>query len=40
MRNGTDQLIIGWFTQYTDTEDNMFGIIEMDEKAQESIPIL
>jgi predicted enzyme related to lactoylglutathione lyase len=25
---------IGWFAQCTDTEGNMFGIIEMDEKAQ------
>lgn len=25
---------IGWFAQCTDTEGNMFGIIEMDEKVQ------
>ena len=27
-------LRIGWFTQCTDTEGNVFGIIEMDEKAK------
>ena len=25
---------VGWFAQCTDTEGNMFGIIEMDEKAE------
>ena len=24
----------GWFTQYMDTELNVFGIIEKDEKAE------
>jgi len=27
-------LKVGWFAQCTDTEGNMFGIIEMDEKAE------
>jgi len=25
---------VGWFAQCTDTEGNMFGIIELDEKAE------
>jgi predicted enzyme related to lactoylglutathione lyase len=25
---------VGWFAQCTDTEGNMFGIIELDEKAK------
>jgi len=25
---------VGWFAQCMDTEGNMFGIIEMDEKAE------
>ena len=25
---------VGWFAQCTDTEGNVFGIIEMDEKAE------
>ncbi len=29
LRNG-----VGWFAQCMDTEGNMFGIIEMDEKAE------
>ncbi len=27
-------LKVGWFAQCTDTEGNMFGIIQLDEKAE------
>ena len=27
-------LKVGWFAQFTDTEGNIFGIIEMDDKAE------
>jgi hypothetical protein len=27
-------LKVGWFAQCMDTENNIFGIIEMDEKAE------
>jgi predicted enzyme related to lactoylglutathione lyase len=41
MENGGQLIIpkmailkVGWFAQCMDTEGNMFGIIEMDEKAE------